>query len=367
MKRDTKSAIVMSVLALLMLPAWTKGYAQRWSEAKANEWYAQQAWLVGSNYVPTNAINQLEMWQAETFDPQQIDKELGWADGLGMNTMRVFLHDLLWQRDSAGFTRRMQTFLTIADKHHIHPVFVLFDSCWEPEPKLGPQHPPIPGVHNSGWVQGPGQPALKDPSQYPRLKEYVYGVVGAFATDKRVVAWDVWNEPAGSPEVIALLPQVFAWARQAHPSQPLTSGIFQQNFAPIGPDKPTGVTEIQLAESDVLSFHNYSWPEDFEKHVVGLEKHNRPLLCTEYMARSAGSTFDSILPIAKKHRVAAINWGFVTGKTQTNLPWDSWNRPYIETQPPVWFHDVLRADGTPYREREAEIIRELTGKTLAKN
>jgi hypothetical protein len=367
MRRYTKTAVVMSVLALLLLPAWTKGHSQRWSEAQANAWYAQQPWLVGSNYVPTNAINELEMWQAETFDPQQIDKELGWADGLGMNTMRVFLHDLLWQQDSAGFTRRIQKFLAIADKHHIHPIFVLFDSCWEPEPKLGPQHPPIPGVHNSGWVQSPGQPALKDPSQYPRLKEYVQGVVAAFASDKRVVAWDVWNEPASSPEVIALLPQVFAWAREAHPSQPLTSGVFQQNFIPIGSEKPTPITEIQLAQSDVLSFHNYSWPEDFEKHVVGMEKYNRPLICTEYMARSAGSTFDSILPIAKKRHVAAINWGFVNGKSQTNLPWDSWERPYVKTQPTVWFHDVLRADGTPYRQREAEILRELTGKGLAAN
>ena len=366
MERYTKMAVIMLALALLLFPAWTKAHAQRWSEAQANAWYAQQPWLVGSNYVPTNAINQLEMWQAEPFDPQQIDKEFGWAEGLGMNTMRVFLHDLLWQQDSAAFTRRIDTFLTIADKHHIHPVFVLFDSCWEAEPKLGPQHPPIPGVHNSGWVQSPGQPALKDPSQYPRLKEYVHGVVGAFAKDKRVVAWDVWNEPADSPQVIALLPQVFAWAREAHPSQPLTSGVFQQNFTPIGPDKPTPVTEIQLAESDVLSFHNYSWPEDFEKHVIGLQKDKRPLICTEYMARSAGSTFDTILPIAKKYHVAAINWGFVNGKTQTDLPWDSWDRPYVKTQPTVWFHDVLHPDGTPYREREAEIIRELTGKVSAK-
>jgi hypothetical protein len=89
-----------------------------------------------------------------------------------MNTLRVFLHDLLWQQDSAGFTRRIETFLAIADKHHVHPVFVLFDSCWEPEPKLGPENPPIPGVHNSGWVQSPGQPTLKNPSQYPRLKDW---------------------------------------------------------------------------------------------------------------------------------------------------------------------------------------------------
>jgi len=367
MERHTKMAVVISVLALLLVPAWTRGYAQRWSESQANAWYAQEPWLVGSNYVPANAINQLEMWQAESFDPQQIDKELGWAEGLGMNTMRVFLHDLLWQQDASGFKQRINTFLEIADKHHVHPVFVLFDSCWEPDPKLGRQHPPIPGVHNSGWVQSPGEPALKDSSQYPRLKEYVHGVVGAFANDKRIVAWDVWNEPASSPEVVALLPQVFTWAREAHPSQPLTSGVFQDDYVPVGSQKQTQVTEIQLAQSDVLSFHNYSWPEDFEKEVIALEKQNRPILCTEYMARSAGSTFDTILPIAKKHHVAAINWGFVVGKTQTNLPWDSWERPYIKTQPPVWFHDVLRADGTPYREREADILRELTGKKMARN
>jgi hypothetical protein len=363
MKNYTKPGYILAALALLLLPCQALGQGQRWSEAQANAWYAQQPWLVGSDYVPANAINQLEMWQAETFDPKQIDKELNWAEGLGMNTMRVFLHDLLWQQDSAAFTRRIDTFLAIADKHNVHPVFVLFDSCWEPEPKLGPQHPPIPGVHNSGWVQSPGQSALKDASQYPRLKEYVRGVVGAFANDKRVVAWDLWNEPAGSKEVVALLPQVFAWAREAHPSQPLTSGLFQYNFIPVGPNKPTPVTEIQLAESDVISFHNYSWPEDFEKEVAALEKYNRPIICTEYMARSAGSTFDTILPIAKRHHVAAINWGFVNGKSQTNLPWDSWDRPYVKTEPTVWFHDVLHPNGTPHREREAEIIRALTGKT----
>ena len=365
MKRYPRTFLLMTVLALVLLPGWTIGNAQRWTEAQANGWYTRQPWLVGSNYVPTNAINELEMWQVETFDPQQIDKEFGWAEGLGMNTMRVFLHDLLWQQDSAAFTQRINTFLTIADKHHIHPIFVLFDSCWEPEPKLGPQHPPIPGVHNSGWVQSPGQPALKDTSQYPRLKEYVHGVVSAFAKDRRIVAWDVWNEPADSKEVIALLPQVFAWAREGHPSQPLTSGIFQDDFTPAA--KPSAVSAIQVAESDVISFHNYSWPENFEKEVTGLEQYHRPIICTEYMARSAGSTFDTILPLAKQHRVAAINWGFVTGRSQTNLPWDSWERPYVKTPPTVWFHDVLHPDGKPYREREAALIRELTGQKATTN
>jgi Cellulase (glycosyl hydrolase family 5) len=345
----------------------------RWSEQKAQAWYQQQPWLVGSNFIPADAINQLEMWQADSFDPAEIDKELGWAEGLGMNTMRVFLHDLLWKQDAAGFQKRLDSFLAIADRHHIRPIFVLFDSCWDPLPKLGPQHPPIPGVHNSGWVQSPGKAGLSDPAQLPRLEAYVKGVVGAFANDPRVLAWDLWNEPDNGNDsswgqgevkgktalVLKLLPQVFAWARSVHPAQPLTSGIWQGDWSSL--DQMSPMARLQITESDVISFHNYGWPEDFEQHVTWLEQFHRPLLCTEYMARPVGSTFDTVLPIAKERRVAAINWGFVVGKTQTNLPWDSWQRPYVVEQPPAWFHDIFRADGTPYRQREVEILRRLTG------
>ena len=201
----------------------------RWTEQQANDWYSQQPWLVGSNYIPATAINQLEMWQADTFDPQRIDLELGWAEAIGLNTMRVFLHDLPWQEDAVGFQKRIDTFLAIADKHHIRILFVLFDSVWDPNPKLGTQHAPTPGVHNSGWVQSPGAAALKDSSQWPRLETYVKGVVGAFAKDKRVLGWDVWNEPSNTnvpayskyeppnkKEIVQkLLPKVFAWAREA--------------------------------------------------------------------------------------------------------------------------------------------------------
>jgi hypothetical protein len=346
----------------------------RWSEQKANSWYAEQPWLVGSNYTPRSAINQLEMWQEATFNPAEIDQEFTWAEAMGMNTMRVFLHDLLWQQDAAGFQKRMDTFLSIASRHHIRPLFVLFDSCWDPYPRLGPQHPPIPGVHNSGWVQSPGAAALTDEKQYPRLKAYVQGLLGAFAKDDRILGWDLWNEPDADnarsysaeepknkfPLVLALLPQVFEWAREARPTQPLTSGVWALDTSEGA--RPSKLQEIQLSESDVITFHNYSWPESFRGYLKWLRKYNRPLICTEYMARSVGSTFDAVLPIAKQEHVGAINWGFVAGKTQTYFPWESWDHPYIRSQPPVWFHEVLRSDGTPYRASEVELIRQLTGK-----
>ncbi len=344
----------------------------RWTEDRANQWYHQQPWPVGANFVPSDAINELEMWQADTFDPAEIDREFGWAEGLGMNTMRVFLHNLLWEQHTAGFQHRIDQFLTIAQKHHIRPIFVLFDSCWDPDPKLGPQHPPIPGVHNSGWVQAPGKAILADPTQYPRLKAYVQGVVGAFANDPRILAWDVWNEPDndnatayGKIElpnkrdlILAVLPRAFAWARSVHPIQPLTSGVWAGDWSSL--DKMSPVARVQIEQSDVISFHNYDWPEGFESRIQELEQFHRPVICTEYMARGSGSTFDTILPLAKKYHVGAINWGLVKGRSQTYLPWDSWQRPYVLEKPTVWFHDVFYEDGTLYRQREAEIIRGLT-------
>jgi hypothetical protein len=344
----------------------------RWTQERADRWYQQQPWPVGGNFLPSDAINELEMWQADTFDPAEIDREFGWAEGLGMNTMRVFLHNLLWEQDAPGFQHRMDQFLAIASKHHIRPVFVLFDSCWDPDPKLGPQHPPIPGIHNSGWVQAPGRGILADPKQYPRLKAYVQGVVGAFANDPRILAWDIWNEPDndnassyGAKElnnkqqlILAVLPQAFEWARAVHPTQPLTSGVWTGDWSSL--EKMTPVSRVQIEQSDVISFHDYNWPEKFESRIHELQQFHRPLICTEYMARGAGSTFDTILPIARKYRVGAINWGLVKGRSQTFLPWDSWQRPYVVEKPTVWFHDIFYEDGTPYRTREVEIFRALT-------
>jgi len=237
----TVLALVVTLGALTSTPA-----RERWSEQQANQWYAREPWILGANYIPATAINQLEMWQADTFDPARVDLELGWAEAIGMNCMRVFLHDLLWQQDAEGFRQRIDAFLGIAARHHIRVLFVLFDSVWDPRAQLGRQHAPVPGVHNSGWVQSPSAAALTDPGQYPRLEAYVKGIIGAFAGDRRILGWDVWNEPAYSDKVggsyasfeahhkgqlvRALLPKVFAWARAAGATQPLTSGLWGEDW-----------------------------------------------------------------------------------------------------------------------------------------
>jgi hypothetical protein len=368
------------VFLLLSLLVWvaTAAAQQRWNEQKARDWYASQPWPVGANYVPASAINELEMWQADTFDPKRIDTELGWAEGIGMNTMRVFLHDLAYSQDPEGFKKRLDRFLSICGKHKIKPMLVLFDSVWDPNPHVGKQRDPRPGVHNSGWVQSPGAKGLSDPAEYPRLEKYAKDVVGSFARDKRILAWDIWNEPdnrnggdyakqdpPNKAELIdRILPMAFQWARSSNPDQPLTSGVWKGEWFKVG--KLDRTEQIQIDNSDIVSFHSYEPPDEFTKRLEFLQRYNRPIICTEYMARPRGSTFVAILPIGKKNNVGMINWGFVQGKSQTNYPWDSWDHPYVEYQPWIWFHDVFRTDGTPYLREETELIRRLTSEARAR-
>lgn len=347
----------------------------RWTAEAATTWYAARPWPLGCNFVPSTAVNQLEMWQEPTFDPATIDRELGFAADLGMNAVRVFLHDLLWRDDAPGLLARIETFLALADKHGIATMPVLFESCWNPAPVSGPQPLPRLGVHNSAWVQSPGMAALADPNTRPRLEAYVAGVVGHFAHDPRILAWDIWNEPDNGPEValrdaatlaakavlvLPLLDAAFGWARGAGASQPLTSALWSGNWS--GLDRLTPIQRCQIDQSDIVSFHNYDKAEDFARRIAWLEAFARPVLCTEYLARPRGSTFAAILPVAKAARVGAFNWGLVRGDTQTFWPWDSWDRPYVDRPAGVWFHDILDTDGTPFDPAEPPLLRAAAGR-----
>nr|WP_260755948.1 1,4-beta-xylanase [Mycobacterium sp. SMC-8] len=373
---DRRSALklpaVLAAGAVLTSVPRASAELARWSPDRAHRWHRAQGWLVGANFIPANAINQLEMFQPGTFDPRRIDTELRMAKLIGLNTVRVFLHDLLWVQDRVGFQRRLARFVDIAAHHGIKPLFVLFDSCWDPHPRLGQQRNPTPGVHNSGWVQSPGADHLSDPRHHRVMRDYVVGVLSQFRHDRRVLGWDLWNEPDNPADaykdverrdkverVAELLPQVFGWARSVDPIQPLTSGVWDGEWG--DPARRNEINRIQLDLSDVITFHSYADPKGFEARLEELTPIGRPMLCTEYMARTLNSTVESILPITKRRNVGAFTWGFVAGKTQTFLPWDSWDRP-VPGPPGVWFHDLLKTDGTPYRDSEINTIAELTGR-----
>lgn len=324
-----------------------------WSAEKANAWYNQHKWICGADFLPSTAINQLEMWQAETFDPTTIDRELGWAENIGFNTMRVFLHSVAWKQDPVGFKKRVDQFLSIADKHHIQPLFVFFDDCWNKVPHAGKQPEPKPGIHNSGWVQDPGQPASNDTTIFPELEKYVKDVLTTFKTDKRILLWDLYNEPGNSGKgdsTLNLLSHVVHWAREVNPEQPISIGLWAWDFEKLN--------AYQIANSDVITYHDYEEPQWHRRVIELLKTNGKPLICTEYMARIRNSRFSNILPLLKKENVGAINWGFVSGKSNTIYAWDT---PIPDGSEPIeWFHDIFRKDGTPYRQDEVNLIKKIT-------
>jgi len=344
----------LGTMVLLAAPAGAAPAGEAapcWSAEKANRWYDRQPWLVGCNFIPSTAVNQLEMWQAATFDPDTIDRELGWAAGVGFNTVRTYLHDLAWQADPDGFKRRLGTYLSIADRRGIRPMLVIFDDCWNADPKPGPQPPPIPGVHNSRWGQSPGKAVVNAPAQWGRLQRYVADLVGTFARDERVLAWDLYNEPGNSGQGAKSLPLVkkaFEWARAAGPSQPVTVGVWGHS--------PKEMRAFQLAASDIITFHNYGPAGRLKQQITRLKKTGRPVLCTEWMRRPV-STIPTHLPIFKAEGVGCYMWGLVAGKTQTVYPWGSKKGA---PEPERWFHDLLRPDGSPYVPEEVVVLRRLT-------
>ena len=342
---------------LLCFLAAAAAQAQQWSPQQAQDWYRARPWIRGFNFQPSTAINQLEMFQADTFDAATIDRELGWAEDLGFNTTRVYLHHVLWTSDREGFKKRLNDYLQIADKHGIASILVFFDDCWNDAYRAGRQPAPKPGVHNSGWVRDPGTMLLNHPDSLRMLEAYVRDVLTTFKNDKRVLLWDLYNEPGNSGYLnksLPLLKAVFGWAQQVRPSQPISAGVWSwgEGFKDLN--------AFQLAHSDVTTYHSYAHSDKHRQHIESVRT-GRPLICTEYMARRNGSLFQTILPMLKEQHIGAINWGFVSGKTNTIY---AWNTPMPDgREPDLWFHDILRKDGTPFSPDEVKAIKQLTGKS----
>jgi len=356
-----KRTVILTALVVSLIGASCnstpkdKKPAERWTVDKAQKWSADHGWLTGANFTPSTAINQLEFWQAGTFDPETIDRELGWAESIGFNTVRAYLHHVAWQVDPDGFFNRIDQFLTIAGKHHIKPVLVIFDDCWNSEYAAGKQPDPKPGVHNSGWIKDPGDLLFRDSALMNVLQEYTTALMTHFADDQRILLWDLYNEPGnGGYEMksMPLLKNVFLWARLVNPSQPISAGLWAREFGEMN--------RFQAENSDIITYHNYSDQKDHAAALDTLKLYGRPLICTEYMARKNGSRFENILPLLKENGVGAINWGLVSGKTNTIY---AWSTPIPDgSEPPVWFHDIFRNDGTPYDAAETDLIRKLNGR-----
>ncbi len=351
-----------------------------WPKEKAWQWYAAVPWLCGFNYLPRTAVNFTDMWQRETFDLATIEEELGWARAAGFNAVRSNLPFIVWQADRDGLFERFGQFLQVATANQLRIVPCPLDDCGfsGDDPYLGPQKPPVPGVHNSQAAASPGRNVVVDKDKWGEIEEYVKDVVSTFATDARILIWDLYNEPGNRmifrpdaagmfPEVLEqrsyeLMERVFAWARELDPPQPLTVGGWMVP-PPWHASEDTHnhfIDRRAFELSDVLTFHAYCQPARLERVIAKLKRYDRPMLCTEWMARPIGSRIDNQLPIFQREKIGCFQWGLVKGKTQTNVPWPAVKERMMDDGANTeWFHDLLEPDGSPYSPEEIRLIQEL--------
>lgn len=354
---------------------------KQWPKEKIWQWYDAQPWLCGFNYLPRTAVNFTEMWQRETFDPATIEQELAWAKDVGFNTLRTNLPFIVWEADREGLLERLERFLAICEKNRLRAMICPLDDCGfsGDHPFLGPQKPPEPGVHNSQAAASPGRNVVMDKGRWSQVDAYFRDIVSTHRADSRIFIWDLYNEPGntmifkadGEPEFnreleqfsYELMLKLLDSARAIDPVQPLTIG---------GWHLPPPWEEGELHEhfidlkafeiSDVVSFHAYCNPERLNAVISNLKRYGRPLLCTEWMGRQAGSRIEDLLPIFHREKIGCYQWGLVKGRTQTYIPWPAlkarlgaWDEATDE-----WFHDLLNPDGSPHRADEVTLIRRLT-------
>jgi hypothetical protein len=291
----------------------------------------------GVNYVPSNAVNATQMWQR--FDTVTIDRELGYAEASGLNSLRVFIQYVVYENDPAGFRDRFDAFLQLASRHGLSVMPVLFDDCWLAEPSLGEQAlEPRPGVHNPYWQRSPGE-RRKGLAFRSALRRYVEDLLGRFGRDRRIIAWDLYNEPQTRDSSVALVRDVFAWARRIAPSQPLTACWYGALL------------------SDITSVHFYVSPsrdpDEARRAVESAKSSGRPVVATEALGRPNHGELHEILPVFRESRIGWYLWELMIGADQTRYQWP--NAPPAADE--IVFQGLLYPDGTPYSEDELNLIR----------
>lgn len=350
--------------------------SEKWSIEAINRWYDAQPWTTGINFYPSTAINQAEIWQEHDHERMftDIGKELSLAKSIGFTSLRTIFPFELWRVSPEVYFRHVDEFLALCDVFGLSVMPVLFDDCcvvkelYQPM-QFGKQPDPVPGYFGGSPItcfettSEMGYNVTDEPGMEEVVECYIRELMEHYRSDKRVYAWNVWNEPGNSnrrSRSLAMMRNVFDWLRKYDVSQPLTADVFAA--ACDFPDEylraPRTGTEIELAAidlSDVISYHYYGDYLHMRQYIECLRIYQRPLLCTEWLHRPMRSFIQTHLPLLKRERVGSYFFGFVNGKMQFNEPWE-----YLKVRKDMdltlWMHDIYHKDFTPYDPEEIAVI-----------
>jgi hypothetical protein len=335
--------------------------AARWDKERAHDYMESFGTVVAVNYVPAYCYNYIQIWY--DFKEDVIRRELGWAKNSGINSLRMFLP--LFSFQEGGYWQevkaRFRKLVDIAGEMGMSVMITFQPNYMKVNQSAKPQAPYVefnPGRHKNHW-QYPNSD-FSSFQIYPLALREMYAmlddIMAEYTGDKRIIAWDLWNE--APYEERFTLEYIFHHAREINPSQPLTACWEAYDI------------------SDIVTFHNYTRPEKIAaeyaypgqggsyplhasiEFIPELERalsFDRPVLCTECLARTFGNNFEAILPYFSKYNIGFYFWGLCAGSAQYHFPW-GW--PEGSPEPKNWFHCILYPDGEPYREAEIDLLRQ---------
>ncbi len=325
---------------------------QRWSKEKVQAYIDQFGVIKACNYVPAYCYNYMQMWY--DYREKTIKKEVAFAKDCDLNSFRIFLPLFAFQDGGKWdmVKKNLRHFMDLCRDMEIsimlsfQPNYMKVDKGEEEGPYVDFK----PGRHMNHWYYPNAD--FDQMHKKTQVLDVVYSfmedIMDEYYEDTNIVAWDLWNETW--PEDRECLELIFSKAREINPMQPLTACWEAFDI------------------SDVISFHNYVRPGgrdrygqkgslDFMEELERALSFQRPVLCTECLARSEGNTFESFLPFFSKHRIGFYFWGLCAGAAQYHFPWD-W--PEGSPEPKEWFHCILYPDGLPYREEEIRLLKAFT-------
>lgn len=369
--------LIMAVAALSAAELFAARTAP-WTKEKAWDWYNDQPWIRGCNYMPASAANRVDQWQALGSEArfEEMDRELALAESIGFNAVRLILAEEgfgVWVHDHDGFLARFERALGVCAKHKIRAIIVLGNDCSRPKqlwklPEPGPQ-PCDWGYHGGrklsqhGSFPGAlGYTSLDDPDLNPKFYRMCEELLTKYRDDDRILFWNLWNEPGnnGRGKVSAPhLKKLFELAWQIDPKQPLAADV----WASRGDAAQDTAEGVAAACSDIISYHSYSDLGTQMALAKALkERFGRPLVNTEWLARILHCEVFDVYPFFAQNRIGCTCWGFVAGKYQTYEPWEGmWKQiekgggqNYAMTK---WFHDLFRPSLRPYDPKEIDVIK----------
>ncbi|MDO4194676.1 MAG: cellulase family glycosylhydrolase [Prevotellaceae bacterium] len=326
--------------------------AQRWTVEKAKEWEKINPWFCGVNYIPANAVNYTAMWDKTSFSPMVIKKELALMKDLGMNCVRFVMQYKVYEENPSRFIKTLDKVLELCDKAGVKAMPIFFDDCifgTNNDPVTGKQPEPLEGWYAWAWSPSPGLSMVVDEREHGKLEKYVKDILTHFSDDPRIMLWDLYNEPTNTvmPERSwPLLKKVFNWARTVNPLQPISVGLWNDNEE---------LNNFLVENSDIITYHIYADADKTLKKIKQMKTYGRPVICTEWMNRVAGSTIKDNLHLFAEENSGCMLWGLVNGKTQTHLCWG--HRPEQLPYTGVWQHDIFKNNMKPYDYDEIELLR----------